>query len=101
LGTVVEVLSRARAAAKGVEWQARFLALFPPSVLVVIAITTPETGKLNSANPMLLTPVIIGSGISYWLSMRMIRTGLSIEASMGLQAGQQGEIRLDRLGRVL
>jgi hypothetical protein len=33
--------------------------------------------------------------------MRMIRNGLSIEASMGLQAGQQGEIRLDRLGRVL
>ena len=101
LGTVVEVLSRARAAAKGVEWQARFLALFPPSVLVVIAITTPETGKLYSANPLLLSPVIIGSGISYWLSMRMIRNGLSIEASMGLQAGQQGEIRLDRLGRVL
>jgi hypothetical protein len=29
LGAVVEVLSRARAAARGVEWQARFLALFP------------------------------------------------------------------------
>ena len=51
LGAVVEVLSRARAAAKGVEWQARFLALFPPAVLVVIAITTPETGALYSANP--------------------------------------------------
>jgi len=101
LGTVVEVLSRARAAAKGVEWQARFLALFPPAVLVVIAITTPETGRLYSANPLLLAPVILGSGISYWLSMRMIRNGLSIEASMGLQAGGQGEIRLDRLGRVL
>ena len=58
-------------------------------------------GKLYSANPLLLSPVIIGSGVSYWLSMRMIRNGLSIEASMGLQAGQQGEIRLDRLGRVL
>jgi hypothetical protein len=46
-------------------------------------------------------PVIIGSGVSYWLSTRMIRNGLSIEASMGLQAGGQGEIRLDRLGRVL
>lgn len=31
LGTVVEVLSRARAAAKGVEWRAKFLALLPPS----------------------------------------------------------------------
>jgi Flp pilus assembly protein TadB len=101
LGAVVEVLSRARAAAKGVEWQARFLALFPPAVLVVIAITTPDTGALYSANPLLLTPVIIGSGLSYWLSTRMIRNGLSIEASMGLQAGGQGEIRLDRLGRVL
>jgi hypothetical protein len=101
LGTVVEVLSRARAAAKGVEWQARFLALFPPAVLVLIAITTPEVGKLYSGNPLFLSPVIIGSGVSYWLSMRMIRNGLSIEASMGLQAGQQGEIRLDRLGRVL
>jgi Flp pilus assembly protein TadB len=101
LGAVVEVLSRARAAAKGVEWQARFLALFPPVVLVVIAITTPDTGRLYSANPLLLSPVIIGSGISYWLSTRMIRNGLSIEASMGLQAGQQGEIRMDRLGRVL
>lgn len=101
LGAVVEVLSRARAAAKGVEWQARFLALFPPGVLIVIALTTPETGALYSANPLLLMPVIIGSGVSYWLSTRMIRTGLSIEASMGLQAGGQGEIRLDRLGRVL
>ena len=101
LGTVVEVLSRARAAAKGVEWQARFLALFPPAILVLIAITTPEVGKLYSANPLLLSPVILGSGLSYWLSMRMIRNGLSVEASMGLQAGQQGEIRLDRLGRVL
>ena len=101
LGAVVEVLSRARAAAKGVEWQARFLALFPPGVLVVIAITTPETGALYSSNPLLLSPVIIGSGVSYWLSMQMIRNGLSIEASMGLQAGAQGEIRMDRLGRVL
>jgi hypothetical protein len=101
LGAVVEVLSRARAAAKGVEWQARFLALFPPFVLVAIAITTPETGRLYSANPLLLSPVIVGSGVSYWLSMRMIQSGLSIEASMGLQAGGQGEIRLDRLGRVL
>jgi len=33
--------------------------------------------------------------------MRMIRNGLSIEASMGLQSGGQGEIRLDRMGKVL
>jgi Flp pilus assembly protein TadB len=101
LGAVVEVLARARAAARGVEWQARFLALFPPGVLIAIAITTPESGALYADNPLLLTPVMLGSGVSYWLSTRMIRNGLSIESSMGLQAGGQGEIRLDRLGRVL
>jgi len=101
LGAVVEVLSRARAAARGVEWQARFLALFPPGVLVVIAITTAEMGEIYAAAPWLLLPVLLGSSVSYWLSMRMIRAGLSIEASMGLQAGRQDEIRLDRMGRVL
>lgn len=97
---VVEVLSRARAAAKGVEWQARFLALFPPIVLIVISITTPEAGQMYAANPLFLTPVLLGSGLSYWLSTRMIRDGLSIEASMGLQAGQAGMIKLDRMGRI-
>ena len=97
---VVEVLSRARAAAKGVEWQARFLALFPPIVLIVISITTPEAGQVYAANPLFLAPVLLGSGLSYWLSTRMIRNGLSIEASMGLQAGQAGMIKLDRMGRV-
>lgn len=97
---VVEVLSRARAAAKGVEWQARFLALFPPIVLIVISITTPEAGQMYAANPLFLAPVLLGSGLSYWLSTRMIRNGLSIEASMGLQAGQAGMIKLDRMGRI-
>ena len=44
--------------------------------------------------------MLLGSGLSYWLSTRMIRNGLSIEASMGLQAGQAGMIKLDRMGRV-
>jgi len=101
LGTVVEVLSRSRAAAKGIEWQARFLALFPPAVLVVMAIVTPEMGRLYAGNPLYLMPVLFGSGVSYALSTRMIRNGLSIEASMGLQAGRRGEIQLDRMGRVL
>ena len=39
--------------------------------------------------------------LSYALSMRMIQEGLSIEASMGLLSKGEGEIRLDRLGRVL
>jgi len=102
LSAVVEVLARARAAAKGIEWQVRFLALFPPGVLVMIAVTTPEVGRLYGANPLLALPVLLGSGASYLLSMRMLRS-LSIEASLGLQAGKRaglgGEVRLDRSGR--
>jgi Flp pilus assembly protein TadB len=101
LASVIEVLSRARAAARGIEWQARFLALFPPGVLVAIALVTPEMGDLYAGNPLLVVPVLFGSGLSYLLSMRMIRSGLSIEASMGLESGAQGEIQLDRMGRVL
>lgn len=101
LSGVVEVLTRARAAAKGVEWQARFLALFPPAVLVAISLTTPEAGQMYADNPLLLSPVLLGSGISYWLSMQMIRKGLSIEASMGLEAGKEGLISLDRMGRIV
>jgi hypothetical protein len=101
LSGVVEVLSRARSAAKGVEWQARFLAVFPPSVLVAIALTTPETGGLYGANPALLLPVLLGSGVSYLLSMQMIRKGLSMNASLGLGSGTEGLIRFDRMGKVL
>jgi len=100
LGAIVEVLSRARAEAKGIEWQVRFLTLFPPGVLVAIALTTPEMGDIYAANPLLLLPVLIGSGLSYLLSTRMLRT-LAIEASMGLNAGEFSEISLDRMGRVL
>ncbi len=101
LSAVVEVLSLSRAAAKGVEWQARFLALFPPIVLTAMAVVAPEMGQMWSSNPLYLMPALIGSGGSYLLSMRMIRTGLSIEASMGLNLGESGDIRLDRMGRVL
>lgn len=101
LSAMIEVLSRTRAAARGIEWQARFLALFPPGVLVAIALTTPEMGALYTANSLVLLPVLCGSGLSYLLSMRMIRNGLSIEASLGLQAGKVGEIRLEKMGRVL
>ncbi len=87
LGAVIEVLARAREAAKGVEWQARFLAIFPPGVLAFMALTTPEMGRLYSENPIYLLPVLIGSALSYYMSMRMIQTGLSIEASMGLKVG--------------
>lgn len=101
LSDIVEILSRARAAARGVEWQARFLALFPPAVAVVITLIIPSMGRVYAANPLFLLPVLLGSGLSYTLSMRMIQDGLSIEASMGLLSRGEGEIRLDRLGRVL
>jgi len=101
LGDVVQILGRARAAANGITWQSRFLAIFPPCVLVVMGILTPEAGRMYATQPWYLLPVILGSGISYWLSTRSIRNGLSIETSIGLQPGQQGIIQYDRMGRVL
>jgi hypothetical protein len=101
LSDVVGILSRARAAARGIEWQARFLALFPPTVAVAITLIIPPIGRIYAANSVFLLPVLLGSGLSYILSMRMIQAGLSIEASLGLLSRGEGEIRLDRLGRVL
>ena len=101
LSDVVQILGRARAAANGITWQARFLAIFPPCVLVVMGILTPEAGRMYATQPWYLLPVVLGSSTSYWLSMRSIRNGLSIETSIGLQAGQQGIIQYDRMGRVL
>jgi Flp pilus assembly protein TadB len=101
LSDVVQILGRARAAASGITWQARFLTIFPPCVLVVMGIITPEAGRMYATQPWYLLPIILGSSTSYWLSMRSIRNGLSIETSIGLQSGQQGIIQYDRMGRVL
>jgi hypothetical protein len=101
LSDIVEILSRARAAARGIEWQARFLALFPPTVAVAVTFIIPSIGRVYASNPVFLLPVLLGSGLSYILSMSMIQEGLSVEASMGLLSKGEGEIRLDRLGRVL
>jgi Flp pilus assembly protein TadB len=101
LSDVVQILGRARAAASGITWQARFLAIFPPCVLVVMGIITPEAGRMYATQPWYLLPIILGSSTSYWLSTRSIRNGLSIETSIGLQFGQQGIIQYDRMGRVL
>jgi len=98
LTSVVEILSRARAAAKGIEWQAKFLAVFPPFVLVFVGITTPEAGQLYARNPLYLFPVLMGSALSYWLSMHMVRNGLSMEASMGM--GGEGEMSAEQMGAV-
>ena len=48
-----------------------------------------------------LFPVFIGSILAYTLMTRQIRTGLSPEASVGLMAGEAGEIPRDRFGRPL
>jgi Flp pilus assembly protein TadB len=101
LSDVVQILGKARAAAKGIAWQAKFLAIFPPAVLVAMSIITPEAGRMYAAQPWYLVPVLAGSSLSYWLAMRSIRNGLSIETSIGLQKGEQGMIRLDKMGRVL
>lgn len=101
LSDVVQILGRARAAAKGITWQSKFLAIFPPGVLAVMALLTPEAGRMYATQPWYLLPVLLGSGLSYWLSMRSVRDGLSIETSMGLQPGGEGIIRVDRMGRVL
>ena len=98
LAAVVEILSRARAAAKGIEWQAKFLAVFPPLVLIMVGLTTPEAGKIYAQNPLYLFPVLIGSAVSYWLSMNMVRNGLSIESSMGLQS--EGSIPVEKMGQI-
>lgn len=101
LSDVVEILSRSRAAARGLEWQTRFLALFPPTVAIAVTLIIPSMGQVYGGNPFFLLPVLLGSGLSYTLSMRMIQDGLSVEASMGLLSRGEGEIRLDRLGRIL
>ena len=100
LSGVVNVLSSARAKAKGIEWQARFLTLWPPGILAFMGLTSPFMGLIYSESPGYLLPVMIGAGLSYILSMRKL-SELSIEASMGLQGGAYMEISLDRMGRVL
>lgn len=94
---VIEVLTRARAEARGIEWQAKFLALEPPLVLVLIRLIAPEIGD-TWTNPLFVLPVLLGSSISYMLSMRRIREGLSMEASIGLTPGGTGEIPTNRFG---
>jgi Flp pilus assembly protein TadB len=101
LSEVVGILSRARAASQGIAWQARFLAIFPPMVLVFMSLLTPEAGRMYATQPWYLLPVLVGSSLSYWLSMRSIRNGLSIDVTVGMKKGQQGIIAVDKMGREL
>jgi hypothetical protein len=82
---IIDILQRARSQAKGIEWQAKFLALFPPALVLLVSISTPEAGKIYASSPLFLLPVLLGSGASYWLTTNTINKGLSLEASLGVQ----------------
>lgn len=101
LSDVVEVLSRARAASAGTQWQVRFLAIFPIASLVLSALTSPGYARIWSDNPVFLLPVLLGCVASYTLSMKMINDGLSIEASVGLTQSKAGEIPVALMNRLL
>ncbi len=101
LAGIIDILSRARSAAAGTVWQARFIGLFPTAIILFLNVIAPEFGRVWAENPIFLLPVIIGSLASYLLSMNMIRNGLSLEASVGLTKGRVGEIPVDRMGRLL
>ena len=95
----IKILAEGRAEAKGIEWQAKFLALFPPGVILFIRLTS-EMGN-TWANPVYIAPTLIGAALSYWLTMRLVRSRLSLEASMGLLPAGRGEIPIDRFGNPL
>ena len=101
LSDIVALLSQARAASQGIAWQAKFLAIFPPMVLVFMSLLTPEAGKMYATQPWYLVPVLVGSGLSYWLSAQSIHKGLSIDANVGMMKGKGGEeatIKVDKMG---
>jgi Flp pilus assembly protein TadB len=102
LSDLVGLLSQARAASQGIAWQAKFLAIFPPMVLVFMSLLTPEAGKMYATQPWYLVPVLVGSSLSYWLSMQSIRKGLSIDSNVGMMKGkgkEEGNITVDQMGR--
>ncbi len=101
LQDVLEVLETAHAEAQGILWQTRFLTFWPPLVFVVMVLLTPERGWLYRTRPWLLLPMLLGSFLTYVFSLWDLRRHLSLEAAVGLSARREGEIRLDRMGRVL
>ena len=82
---IIEILERARSQAKGVEWQAKFLAIFPPALVLMVSLISPELARTYASYPLFLLPVLLGSGLSYYLTTSTINKGLSLEASMGVQ----------------
>jgi Flp pilus assembly protein TadB len=78
---LLTVLGRARAEARGIEWQARFLALWPPGVVAFLVIT----GLGLGGGPLVALPVLLGSGLSYLLTTRQLRRDLSVEVALGVR----------------
>ncbi len=98
---VTDTLRRTHAEAQGIIWQSRFLAFWPIIVLAIISLATPSWAVAYRHNPLLILPALIGSALTWALSMRQIRNGLSVDAAVGIGAHGEGEIQLDRLGKVL
>jgi Flp pilus assembly protein TadB len=90
LNDVSSVLSQARAQARGIEWQTKFLTLFPPAVILLVSLLVPDYALMYSRNPFLLLPVLIGSGLTYILTMKRLRQGLSVDASVGMLPARRG-----------
>jgi len=101
LREVVEILRSAHAEAKGVEWQTRFLAFWPPLVLAAMVVFSPGWASAFRTRPYLVLPALLGSVLTYMLTTRDLRANLSVDAAVGLPAGGEGEIRLDRMGKPL
>lgn len=99
MAEVMEILSRARAEARGLEIQAKALGMGPPAIVLFLIAAAGMAGYWS--NSLYLFPVFVGSILAYTLMTRQIRTGLSPEASVGLMAGEAGEIPRDRFGRPL
>lgn len=98
---VTDTLQRTHAEAQGIIWQARFLAFWPVLVLAAISLLAPSWALAYRSNPLLILPALLGSALSWVLSMRQIRNGLSVDAAVGIGEHGEGEIHLDRLGKVL
>ena len=101
LREIVEILRSAHAEAKGIEWQTRFLAFWPPIVLAAMVLFSPGWALAFRERPYLVLPALLGSVLTYALTMRDLRANLSVDAAVGLSPGGEGEIRLDHMGRPL
>ena len=98
---VTDTLRRTHAEAQGIIWQTRFLAFWPMFILVAVALIAPSWATTYRHNPLLILPALLGSAATWWFAMRQVRSGLSVDAAVGVGENGEGEIHLDRLGKVL